>query len=77
MRRRFAPFALLVALAFCGPALAQVFGGNGGGGGAYNSTGGIGVGARGQVIVHSDASDVLTPVVTGGSGHGGGTISMA
>ena len=46
--------------------------GGGGGGSYYGSVGG----GRGEIRVHSDASDVLTPVVTGGSGHGGGTVSM-
>ena len=67
---------------------ANVNGGGGGGGGAPGYIGGAGgapgggsggsngTGGRGQVIIHSDASDVLTPVLTGGSGHGGGTISM-
>lgn len=73
-----------------GPGGSNVNGG-GGGGGANNfyigGAGGVPGGgdggrnttsnSRGQIIVHSDASDVLTPVLTVGSGYGGGTVSTA
>lgn len=52
-------------------------------GGAPGGGSGAGVytfpvpGTPGRVVVHSDASDVLTPVLTGGSGYSGGTVGMA